>query len=128
MAKLGRVLTRLDTTRLPVHIIPVMEKMVNEMAPHLPGDMGAMFPSLLDPETTDAMLEAIGPLSRNFMPLFHNTVSPTIVSGGFARNVTPSEIVLTLDTRLLPGYTPDDIFSELGALLGDDAEAATGAL
>ena len=56
------------------------------------------------------------------MPLFHNTVSPTIVSGGFAHNVIPSEIVLTLDGRLLPGFTPDDMFSELGALLGDDAE------
>jgi acetylornithine deacetylase/succinyl-diaminopimelate desuccinylase-like protein len=122
MAKLGRVLTTLDTTRLPVHINPVIEKMVNEMAPHLPGDTGAMLPRLLDPETTDATLEAIGPLSRNLMPLFHNTVSPTIVSGGFARNVIPSEIILTLDTRLLPGYTRDDIFSELGALLGDDAE------
>jgi acetylornithine deacetylase/succinyl-diaminopimelate desuccinylase-like protein len=122
MAKLGRVLTKLDTQRLPVHITPVMEKMVREMAPHLPTSMGEMLPGLLDPAHTDHVLDGLGPLSRNLTPLFHNTVSPTIVHGGYAKNVIPSEIVLTLDGRLLPGFTPDDMFAELGALLGDDAE------
>jgi acetylornithine deacetylase/succinyl-diaminopimelate desuccinylase-like protein len=122
MAKLGRVLIKLDTERLPVHITPVIEKMIKEMTSHMPAEMAEMLPRLLDPETTDAVLEGLGPLSRNFVPLFHNTVSPTIVNGGFAKNVIPSEIVLTLDGRLLPGFTPEDMFAELGALLGDDAE------
>jgi acetylornithine deacetylase/succinyl-diaminopimelate desuccinylase-like protein len=122
MARLGRVLTKLDTQRLPVHIIPLMERIINEMTPHLSDGLGDLFPRLLDPKSTDAVLDGLGPVAREFMPLFHNTVSPTIVSGGFARNVIPSEIALTLDCRLLPGYTPDDLFTELGALLGDDAE------
>jgi len=122
MAKLGRVLTRLDTQRLPVHITPVIEEMVTGMAAHLPAEMSAMLSHLLNPETTDATLEMLGPLARNFAPLFHNTVSPTMVSGGFAHNVIPSEITLTLDGRLLPGFTPDDMFAELDALLGDDVE------
>ncbi|MEO8289104.1 MAG: M20/M25/M40 family metallo-hydrolase [Chloroflexota bacterium] len=122
MAKLGRVLTKLDTQQLPVHITPVMTKMIQEMAPHLPAEIGDALPLLLNTETTDSVLDNLGPLARQFAPLFHNTVSPTIVKGGFAHNVIPSEIVLTLDGRLLPGFTPANMFAELGALLGDDAE------
>lgn len=122
MAKLGRVLTKLDTQRLPVHITPVVQQMVTEMAAHLPAEMAAALPGLLNAETTDAVLDGLGPMARNFVPLFHNTVSPTVVSGGFARNVIPSEIQLVLDGRLIPGFTPDDMFTELGTLLGDDTD------
>jgi acetylornithine deacetylase/succinyl-diaminopimelate desuccinylase-like protein len=53
-----------------------------------------------------------------FEPLFRNSVNATIVRGGDKINVIPSEISLELDGRLLPGYGPDDMVSELRRLLG----------
>jgi acetylornithine deacetylase/succinyl-diaminopimelate desuccinylase-like protein len=57
-----------------------------------------------------------------FNAMLHNTVSPTIVRGGSQINVIPSEIVLRLDGRALPGYHGEDMGRELRELLGDDVE------
>jgi len=54
--------------------------------------------------------------------LLHNTVNATVVGGGIKTNVIPSEILLELDGRVLPGYTSDDLIAELHALLGDDLQ------
>jgi acetylornithine deacetylase/succinyl-diaminopimelate desuccinylase-like protein len=43
----------------------------------------------------------------------------TVVRGGEKVNVIPSEAVLELDGRLLPGFGPEDIVAELEDLLGD---------
>ena len=37
-------------------------------------------------------------------------------------NVIPSEIVLGLDARLLPGFGPRDLLTELGVALGEDLD------
>jgi acetylornithine deacetylase/succinyl-diaminopimelate desuccinylase-like protein len=55
-------------------------------------------------------------------PLLHNTVSPTVLRGSTKTNVIPSQATVELDGRLLPGFTADDMRSELHALLGDEAE------
>jgi acetylornithine deacetylase/succinyl-diaminopimelate desuccinylase-like protein len=54
--------------------------------------------------------------------LLHNTISPTVVHGGYKTNVIPSLIELELDGRVLPGYSADDIMQELRTLTGLDLE------
>jgi acetylornithine deacetylase/succinyl-diaminopimelate desuccinylase-like protein len=61
-----------------------------------------------------------------FDPLLHNTVNATVVRGGAQANVIPSEITVQLDGRLLPGFTPDEMLSELRQLAGDLAEFSAG--
>jgi acetylornithine deacetylase/succinyl-diaminopimelate desuccinylase-like protein len=78
--------------------------------------------ALLDPTKTDAILDGLGPFATLLDPLLHNTVNATMVEGGLAINVIPSEIKLKLDGRLLPGFTPADILKELHDLLGDDVD------
>ncbi|GAB4268116.1 MAG: M20/M25/M40 family metallo-hydrolase [Candidatus Promineifilaceae bacterium] len=122
MAKLGTLLTRLDQNRLPVHVTPAAEAMYGAMAAALPEQFRPLFMGLLNPETTDQILDNLGEQARLFDPMFHNTVSPTIVRGGHKVNVIPSEIRLEADGRLLPGFTPDDLVRELRELIGDDVE------
>jgi acetylornithine deacetylase/succinyl-diaminopimelate desuccinylase-like protein len=55
-------------------------------------------------------------------PILRNTVNATIINGGSKINVIPSEIVVQLDGRLLPGYQPDDLVSEVRAIIGDEVE------
>ena len=57
-----------------------------------------------------------------FDPLLHNTVSPTIVSGGEKINVIPGEASVELDIRLLPGSSPEEAFAELRELAGVEVE------
>jgi acetylornithine deacetylase/succinyl-diaminopimelate desuccinylase-like protein len=127
MARLARMLTTLDTHRLPVHITPVGRLMIEEMAAVLPAPLNARLPALLDPAQTDALLDRMGPEALGFDPLLHNTVNATIVHGGTQTNVIPSKIVVEMDGRTLPGFSGAALQAELVALLGDEVEIAVQA-
>jgi acetylornithine deacetylase/succinyl-diaminopimelate desuccinylase-like protein len=122
MAKLGRVLQRLDKSRLPVHITPAARQMFKIIGSSLPLVPGFVIRQLLNPALTDSVLGLMGEHKLNFEPLFHNTVNATIVRGGEKINVIPSKIVFEMDGRLLPGFTPDDMIAELSPILRDDVE------
>ena len=64
----------------------------------------------------------MGTRGRLFDPLLHNTVSATVLHGSGQINIIPSEIVVELDGRLLPGYGPDDMLSELRSIVGPDVD------
>jgi acetylornithine deacetylase/succinyl-diaminopimelate desuccinylase-like protein len=120
MAKLARLLGRLDRRRLPVHVTPVARRFFETMAAASPFPTGTILRGLLKPRLTDRMLDLLRSKGRAFDPLLHNTVNATIVRGGEKINVIPSEVTVELDGRLLPGYTPTDLIAELRRLVGDD--------
>jgi acetylornithine deacetylase/succinyl-diaminopimelate desuccinylase-like protein len=122
MAKLAKMLTALDENLLPVHITPVVEKMVNAIASTLSEQPASMFRQLLDPTYTDKVIDQLGNGGRMIRPILRNTVNATIIHGGSKINVIPSEIVVDMDGRLLPGYQPDDLLSEVRAIVGDEVE------
>ncbi len=122
MGKLGRILARLDSGRLPVHVTPVARAWIEGMAEALPKPQSLVLRSLLDPRLAELTLRAplaeLRPLDR----ALRNTVSATIVHGGEKINVIPSSIELQLDGRLLPGFGPDDIIREIHTLVGAELE------
>jgi acetylornithine deacetylase/succinyl-diaminopimelate desuccinylase-like protein len=122
MGKLGRLLQRLDSRRLPVHVTPVARSMIEAIASDVPATLAVPLKGLLVPTLTDRLLDAFGERGRIFDPLLHNTISATIVQGGEKDNVIPDEISLSLDCRLLPGFTPEQVFAELRALSGVELE------
>jgi acetylornithine deacetylase/succinyl-diaminopimelate desuccinylase-like protein len=121
MARLSRVLNRLDTHRLPVHITSPARLMFGAMASALGGVSGQMIGQLLNPLATDGVLNLLGKQGSLFEPLLHNTVSPTVLHGSSKINVIPSEVSVELDGRLLPGFGPDDLVNEVRAIIGQDA-------
>jgi len=123
MADLGKLLVRLNRSRLPVHITPATERMVHAIADVLPAGKRVIFRRLLDPKRTDRILRRLGEIGRNLEPLFRNTVNATLVRGGEKPNVIPSEISLGLDGRLLPGYGPRDLLDELESAVGTPLDA-----
>jgi acetylornithine deacetylase/succinyl-diaminopimelate desuccinylase-like protein len=123
MEELGRVLDRISSRGLPVHITPIVREMFTKISKSLPFPLNQAIRLLLVPSLTDRLLNLLGDDGLLFTPLLHNTVNPTIVSGGEKDNVVPNQVKLTLDGRLLPGFTPNDMVRELGELLaGIDVE------
>jgi acetylornithine deacetylase/succinyl-diaminopimelate desuccinylase-like protein len=139
-AKLGRLLARLDERRLPAHLTPVVQRMLEDMAGslpaaagsaarqlvsaagHLPGPATAALRQLVRPELVDLLLEHAGDSAALLDPLLHNTAVATIVRAGAKENVIPSEASVLIDGRLLPGQRPEDFLRELGELVGPEAE------
>ncbi len=118
MEKLGAMLTRLDRHRLPAHITPLVHKMIKTMADPLPFPKRSIVKLLQFPLMADPMLRLLGEKGKTFDPLLHNTVNATMLRGGEAINVIPSEINVWLDGRLLPGFRPIDLIMELRELVG----------
>jgi len=122
MAKLARLLIQLDTHRLPVHLTPVVQQMIEALMHALPAPESDLICKLLEPELVDTALDNLGEEGRRLNALLRNTVTPTVVRGGSQTNVLPTEITVQLDGRLLPGCTPDDMLAELRPIIGDDVE------
>jgi acetylornithine deacetylase/succinyl-diaminopimelate desuccinylase-like protein len=122
MAKMADVLQKLDRGRLPAHVTPVVRQMIETIASALPFPANRLMPLLFKQSMAGRVLPLLGTRGQLFEPMLHNTVNATIVQGGVQINVVPSEIVLQLDGRLLPGYGPEEFISELRHLIGDDVE------
>jgi acetylornithine deacetylase/succinyl-diaminopimelate desuccinylase-like protein len=122
MGKTGRILARLDSGRLPVHVTPVARAWIEGMADALARPQSLVLRSLLDPRLAEVTLRAPIPQLRLLDRALRNTVSATIVHGGEKINVIPSQIDLELDGRLLPGFEPEDIISEIHTLVGPELE------
>ncbi len=122
MAKLARLLSRLDAHSLPIHVTPPARLMFDALGSALGGVRGLMIAQLQHPKLAGGILRLLGDRGRLFAPLLHHTVSPTMLRGSDKINVIPSEVTVGLDGRLLPGFAPDDLVRELRAVVGDEVE------
>lgn len=120
MAKLARTLNLLDQKRLPYHLTPAVRQMLTSIADALGGVAGFAVRGLTSSLLAEAIIGSFGERGNIFAPLLHNTISPTILKAGDKVNVIPSEVSISLDGRLLPGFTPKDMEKEMHALLGTD--------
>ncbi|GKU77865.1 M20/M25/M40 family metallo-hydrolase [Paenibacillus sp. L3-i20] len=123
MAQLGKLLQSLNSAKLPIHATPAATYMIESMAAALPAIAGMVLRGLLHPSRTDLILKLLGDKGKLFQPLLRNTVSATVVRGGEKINVHPSEIIVELDGRLLPGFTSEQFIAELRKhIIQDDVE------
>lgn len=122
MAKMGKFINKISISNLSPHITTIPRQMIQTIASAMPIPAGLILRQLLNPILTESMLKLLGPKGDKFKPMLFNTVNPTIVKGGSKINVIPSEITLQLDCRLLPGFTPDDLITELRQIAGTDID------
>jgi acetylornithine deacetylase/succinyl-diaminopimelate desuccinylase-like protein len=122
MARLAGLLRALDRSSLPAHVTPVARDMCRSIGAALPRPGKALVSALLNPSLTDRVLRLMGPKGRTLEPLFHNTVSPTMLHASEKVNVIPSEVGAVLDGRLLPGFEPADLMKELAAVVGHEVQ------
>ena len=81
-----------------------------------------VFRQLLKPQMTNMVLGLMGDKCVSFEPLLRNTANATVIWAGEQINAVPSKVEVDLDGRLLPGYSPEDLISELIAISGGEFE------
>jgi acetylornithine deacetylase/succinyl-diaminopimelate desuccinylase-like protein len=121
MARLSRFLNALEH-RLPVHVTAVAKQQVRYTAEGLPSPLKQTFMQMLIPKLTNAVLDMLGSQVRMFDPILHNTAAATSIQAGESFNQIPGQVSIGLDCRLLPGFTPDNIITELKSIAGSDIE------
>lgn len=116
--RLGWFLSILASRRLPVHVTAVARLMLESMATKLPRHEQLAIRGLFAPRVGKPLLRLLGAAGRTLAPLVCNTATPTGVRGGTASNVIPTELLVELDGRVLPGLTTADLLAELASLAG----------
>lgn len=122
MAKAGIFLKAINDRSLPVHVTEPAKAMVMALYKNMSFPQNYVLKQLLNHKLTNSALKLMGENGVVFNPLFHNSVSATIIQGGHKINVIPSKVELCLDGRLLPGQKPEDLIRELIALGPFDCE------
>ena len=81
-------------------------------------------------ETLAADILKLGGLfaSRSHPVLGRTSATPTMLSGGISRNVTPPEAMATLDVRTTPDWTHDEVVSELRSALRSEVRVVSDRL
>jgi acetylornithine deacetylase/succinyl-diaminopimelate desuccinylase-like protein len=122
MAKLGDTLERLEHRHLPVHVTTASRMMIQTMSKSLSFPSNIILRQLLNPKMTDIVLGLLGKQVEQFEPLLHNTVNPTAITEADNPIGIPTRITVHLACILLPGYSVEDIMSELRAIAGENVE------
>ena len=120
MAKLGRVLQRIENKRLPVHLTPAARQMIRTMSGNLPFPANLVTRQLLNEKIAGGLLTILGKQFEQLEPMLHNSVNAVAISGADNPRMIPDKISLYLRFNVLPGFTPDDAIAELRPIVGPD--------
>ena len=115
LVKAAGVAARLGAGRLPQHNVEAVTRFIKELSGHLKFPRNIIFKLLLSPFFSNFILDHIIPqqdLARAMAAMLHNTVAPTVIRAGDKINVIPSEAVIEVDGRILPGHFKEDLVRE----------------
>jgi acetylornithine deacetylase/succinyl-diaminopimelate desuccinylase-like protein len=122
LLRAGEVARRLATPG-PPRLTPVMACFLDGAADAVPAGVGAWIRRLAgDGPAADAALDALctDAYRRALRSMLRDTFSPNVLQVGTRHNVIPGVAALTVDIRVLPGTSPDDVAAQLRARIGDD--------
>jgi acetylornithine deacetylase/succinyl-diaminopimelate desuccinylase-like protein len=124
--ELAEVLCRLGDRQPPVHFCDSFRGYITGIASAQPPEVAQLILAILaDEETADAAIDALPmdePLKQELRAMSRNTIAPTILQAGSQINVIPSEAVVSLDARILPGWTTEMFLEEIRAIFGKDID------
>lgn len=124
MFRMGEVLGRLASRQSEMKLTAPVRMMLEGIAAGKVSDAPRQqLREILDsPSPRWEQVEAlpIGELEKlSLRATTHDTAVPTMIRGGQLINVIPSDVVLDIDGRLLPGSDPEAFRAEIAELMGD---------
>src|SRR5260370_21846533 len=81
--------------------------------------------NLANEDTADVAIDALPMdelLKQELRAMTRNTIAPTLLQAGSQINVIPSEAEVSLDARILPGWTTEMFLEEIRAIFGEDMD------
>jgi acetylornithine deacetylase/succinyl-diaminopimelate desuccinylase-like protein len=110
LVKAAPLITALGTYKAERRLIPEVEALLETVTGERP----------TSPDEVLERARAVGPLVVEMVePLLSMTLSPTMASASQKRNVVPAVCDIVVDSRLLPGTTPDEQQAIVRELLGE---------
>jgi acetylornithine deacetylase/succinyl-diaminopimelate desuccinylase-like protein len=126
MEKLGEALKRLHAWEPPTVLTASVRAMLDGIASAVDGATAEAIHALIAQGSPSWAELSKLPLPESekahFRAITRNTAVPTIIHGGKQINVIPSEVVVEIDGRILPGEDPEAFRAAVQEAVGDVAE------
>jgi acetylornithine deacetylase/succinyl-diaminopimelate desuccinylase-like protein len=119
IARLGRAVSRLGASSLPLHPIPLVREMMAAWLAASGPDAPAVDEVLTGAANEGSLAPYFGALARPLSAMVRNTATPTLIEGGVKINVIPGEARAQLDGRILPGMTQEQVVREVEEAIDD---------
>jgi len=119
IVKASKIVEKLYKYKTPIEFHKITRTMMYEMLEK----KGFIRRLLMFKPLTDRILRAYykrDPGTAAFLNgILRDTITPTIIKGGYKENVIPEETEITIDSRLLPGKEYKDLITHLKKALGE---------
>ena len=117
----GKAMVAFDQHRFPVKLNAVTRNFFARSAPLFSGQTRWAMESILQDPPDPKAVEILSEMPFNNASL-RTTCVPTMVQGGHAENALPQSVTVTVNCRLLPTESRDNVTQTLASLVGDDVE------
>lgn len=118
---LARAVGRLFDHEMPPRLNETTREYFRRLAEMSDPDRAAVFRAILSEDPTAEDYERLRELSPVYHSMVRTSIVPTILQGGYLKNVIPSEARATVDIRALPDEDPERLFSLLKRVMNEPA-------
>ena len=118
---LARAVGRLFDHEMPPRLNETTREYFRRLAEMSDPDRAAVFRAILTENPTAEDYERLRELSPVYHSMVRTSIVPTILQGGYLKNVIPSEARATVDIRALPDEDPERLFSLLKRVMNEPA-------
>lgn len=118
---LARAVGRLFDHEMPPRLNETTREYFRRLAEMSDPDRAAVFRAILSENPTSEDYERLRELSPVYHSMLRTSIVPTILQGGYLKNVIPSEASATVDIRALPDEDPERLFSLLKRVMNEPA-------
>jgi len=119
VAALSRAVARLAAWQSPLRLNETTEAYFYRLGEISSPEEAARYQGVLDPEQQPRIERYFAENEPQHYSLLRTSVVPTMISGGFRRNVIPTEAEVTLDIRGLPDENPEAFYRDLAGVIND---------
>ena len=118
---LSTAVSKIGTWEPPMRLNDVTRAYFERLATISPPEEAARYNGLVDPNKSAAIQNwfAEHDLAKYF--ILRTSISPTMLNGGFRRNVIPSQAEAMLDIRALPDEDMPKFYAEMARIVSDSA-------
>lgn len=127
---LSQAIARIAAWRTPMRLNETTRAYFDGLARLSPPEDAARYRAIVEGRDVEAVQDHFAAKAPLFHALLRTSISPNVITGGYLRNVIPSEAEVILDIRALPDEDMPAFLDRLRALVDDPAiellPAATG--
>lgn len=116
--RLSAALQRLNASPFPVRLDEITRGSLKVSAERAAPQTAAAINALLANETDQAAIDALS-ADPNYIGTIRTTCTATMIKGGHAPNALPQQAQATINCRILPGFSMEDIRDQLTAIIAD---------